>query len=145
MISLAAAIALAMAPLQATATWGSHFNMGIYAAGTDKSLSPKGGWLSLQCNADSGKAWIYAEIMGQPAVGATRLALRVTGGSGARDYGFATRDDGSVEVGAKDRQFVALWRALRGGDSVTLRFADGRSWSVSLKGAAEVFGRGGCV
>ena len=126
--ALAAGVGLAQAP---PGQWRSV----VHATGTGYETGaldqPVDGGLRIACRTDGG-ATLTAQIKGAaPKAGSRFLLIPATRRGASQSFAFTAGADGGVEfVSARsDRQLARLWAAFRGGNNVTIRFADG-SFSV---------------
>jgi len=133
----ACALGAAAAPAQTGGSlWHYQFQNGVGEYLTGQWESPTGGALNLSCRQD-GTVAILAQIKGKAPPAGSLLRLSVSTRIGSSNLSFATDGQGVAQMPAASGPFRQLWSNLRGGDIVTLRYADGRTSVQSLAGASK--------
>lgn len=139
--AFAAAGATAQTPAPTTTPspqsfWTSGFNQGISEYQTGTFDQPVDGGIRLAC-LPGGAATLSVQIKGvAPAAGSRFLLIPATRAGRSRTFAFTAGPDGVVKFARADRRLGQLWAAFRGGNNVTIRFADGSFSVQSLVGAS---------
>lgn len=114
----------------------AHATGTAYETGTfDRPID---GGLRVACTSDGG-VLLSAQIKGAaPAAGSRFLLIPATRQGRSQTFAFTAGADGVVTIARPraDRRIVRLWAALRGGNNVTIRYADGSFSVQSLIGAS---------
>ncbi|WBH18069.1 hypothetical protein [Sphingomonas radiodurans] len=139
---IAAAILSGCVAVPATAQrsfWSSSFGQGNMEYLTGEWDAATGGALLLNCSTPNNSASLSTQIAGQSPPPGSDLTLAVQRGRASQTLRFRAGPQGSVAFGrsASSAPLRQLWEALRAGDTVTIRYADGRSSVQSLAGAAR--------
>ena len=139
-IAISAALTSIGAPAIAQqSAWHSSFGQGNQEYLTGEWDAPRGGALLLNCNTLDGTASLSAQIAGQGPPASSGINLDVSHRGSTRSIRLATNQKGTVSFGRALSSPVLsnIWSMLRAGDTVTIRYADGRSTIQSLVGAAR--------
>lgn len=137
LIALTGGTAIAQSAAPSQSFWTSAFNQGIAEYQTGAFDQPVDGGIRLACLPDGG-ATLTVQIKGvAPAAGRRFLLIPATRQGRSQSFTFVADGNGQVKFARArtDRQLSRLWTALRGGNNVTIRFADGGFSVQSLIGA----------
>ena len=137
---IAVALLSAAAPAAAQTSsglWNYHYHNGIGQYLTGQWDASTGGALNISCLA-GGRVAILAQIKGQAPPPNSVLHLAASSRAATLDSRFPTDAKGRAEVAVSSPAFRQLWASLRAGDTVVLRYADGRTSVQSLAGAAKL-------
>lgn len=119
--------------------WSSSFGQGNMEYLTGEWDAATGGAVLLNCSTRDDTASLSTQIAGQSPPPGSAFTLAVLRGRTSQTLRFRAGPQGSVAFGrgAASAPLRQLWAALRAGDTVTIRYADGRSTVQSLVGAAR--------
>lgn len=139
---LIATAAIGQTAPTATATapksmWTSGFGQGITEYSTGTFDQPVDGGIRLAC-LPGGGATLTVQIKGvEPGAGKRFLLVTATRSGKEQSFPFTAGADGTVRFARArtDARLGRLWRALRGGNNVTIRYLDGTFSVQSLIGA----------